>query len=494
MQAVLFLAAIGVPWFYLATGLSSGDVSNEMRKPAPRPTIKAELSSVVAFPRRFARWYGNHFAFRRALVRQHNVLKWSRLQTAPTDKIVCGRDNWVFYADSQTLTQVRGAMPFTEEEIDLWVDMLVERRAWLADRGCRYLLAVAPSKARIYPEYLPAGYEPVGPSRQDQLLAALEERTDIRFIDLGPALIDERSNDRGGDLTFYKYGTHWTERGALRGWREIVALLPEVFSEMPPAVGALERTLIEGSQGDTWSARLYLEDHLVQEDWSLALPVEPQSTPLPTSRFGKLFVGSDDQPRVMLFHDSFGTALRPLLARSCRSLMCFWRNGWELALIENEQPDLVIDLFIERKFVTFEPGGIPLPTQRWLRAGFEECTTTIWSMNADDLGQALGVKQAERPTDPYRMARMPKLSGPMGESCWIAIDVESDTGGILELLQHAPGQAADPAKQRFDAARAFVEPGRQTLFFTQTMGAGSRELWLASPEGGWTIHSAEARH
>jgi alginate O-acetyltransferase complex protein AlgJ len=497
LYVALFLAVIGVPWLYLATGRFGGDVNNEMRRSAPRPAIRAELDNWLSFPRRFERWYSTHFAFRRPLVKHHNTLKWVGLHTAPTNKIVHGRDEWIFYADSKTLRQVRGAMPLQDAEIDEWVALLEQRRAWLAKRGCEYLLVIAPAKSRIYPEYLPEGYDPIGPSRQDQILAALEERTDVRFMDLGPALIDERSNDRGGDLTYYKYGTHWTERGALRGWREIVESVPSVFPETPPLLEDLDPTLIDGSQGDTWSARLYLEQRLVQEDWTLNVPGERSSRPLATSKFGKHYDaagdGSPAKPRVMLFHDSFGRALRPLLARSCSALTCFWRYGWELALIERDRPDLVIDLFIERKFVTFAPTGTPLATQDRLHAGFDAAQSSLWSITGEDLANALAARAQVHTKDTYRIGLLPELEGEAGDECWIAVEVESDAGGLLELLQLEPGTKASPSNQRFDAARAWAPPGRQTLFFSQTVPPTARELWLAAEEFDWTIHSVEAR-
>ena len=99
---------------------------------------------------------------------------------------------------------------------------------------------------------------------------------------------------------------------------------------------------------------------------------ELRPTPLEYSRSAQRYVQPGTElPRAMLFHDSYASLVRPMLAMSFSRLSCFWKYQHDLALIEEEQPDCVIDLMVERVFVMVDPVPHMLDTQARLRADFE---------------------------------------------------------------------------------------------------------------------------
>jgi alginate O-acetyltransferase complex protein AlgJ len=59
--------------------------------------------------------------------------------------------------------------------------------------------------------------------------------------------------------------------------------------------------------------------------------------------------GDPRMPRLVMYHDSFGSELIPLLARSFSHGAYFWgKHDMRAEFIAAEQPDLVIDEFAER--------------------------------------------------------------------------------------------------------------------------------------------------
>ena len=60
-----------------------------------------------------------------------------------------------------------------------WImDDLVARRDWLAERGIKYLVVVAPNKNTVYPEMLPGGFEKATDDSQlDQLLRYIKKNS-----------------------------------------------------------------------------------------------------------------------------------------------------------------------------------------------------------------------------------------------------------------------------------------------------------------------------
>jgi len=505
--AAVFLVAICLPVVRLAVGGSTSGADRELRRAEDFPKLSADPVSWASFARGFTRWYADHFGYRSELLHQNSLVKWIGLASSPSEDVICGRDDWVFFKGNGTLDQARGRRPFEPGQIDAWLAMLEQRRAWLAERGCDYLFVVAPSKASVYPDYLPAGHESVGPSRLDQLFEALTERSEVPSLDLRQALIEERANDRGGDWTYYPLGTHWTWRGALRGWREIVAAVPEVFDAAPPALETIPRTLRPDKQGDSWGSRLYIEDQLRQEVWAMRVPDPRSAEKLDYGWHGTRYAALDDGfqgPRVMLFHDSFGTALKGFLARSCAPLTCFWTANWEAAWIDAEGPDLVIDLFVERTLMGWKPAAMELETQGVLGAAFEIAPTPLWAITEDEpasvwesrskslhargahVGDGVEVRGVQ-PRGAKGFVRLPDLSGKVGEECLIALDVESEQGGMLHIKLGARD------RRQKDLAWAFAQPGRQTLFFCLRLPSESREIWLRSSKAGWTLFGMEAR-
>src|SRR5215472_11171889 len=178
----MFIAVIGLPLAGKLLPVEGAFALTENRRPAPLPTVQIGGPgwgySIVSFPRRFERYWNDSFAFRWYLIRAHSLVKLA-LGVSPSPKALVGRDGYLFYAGEQSVDYFRGVKPFTERDIVRWRADLEDRRAWLAARGIRYLVVVAPNKETIYPEFMPPALRPVPPdTRLDQLLSDLKSHSD----------------------------------------------------------------------------------------------------------------------------------------------------------------------------------------------------------------------------------------------------------------------------------------------------------------------------
>ena len=66
----------------------------------------------------------------------------------------------------------------------------------------------------------------------------------------------------------------------------------------------------------------------------------------------------------VVFRDSFGEALLPWLSQAFGRTVWYWSYGFDKALIEREQPAVVIQQLVERKLATIGPDGTPLKESR----------------------------------------------------------------------------------------------------------------------------------
>jgi hypothetical protein len=348
----MFLAVIGLPLAGKLLPAEGAFALTENRRPAPLPTIQLGAPgwgySIVSFPRRFERYWNDSFAFRWYLIRGHSLAKLA-LGVSPSPKAIVGSDGYLFYAAEQSIDYFRGVKPFTSEELARWREDLEDRRVWLAERGVRYLVVVAPSKETIYPEFMPTALRPVqSESRLDQLLADLRLHSKVDIVDLRDALKAARRSGR----VYHKTDTHWNDAGALVAASEILARVKIWFPDVSaaPMPGSL---VVHEAPGGDLARILALEDRFPEEhiDWVPSAPGrahQSRGDDGPSSDLTAMECEGCGGPRVVMNQDSFNTNVAPLLAEHFSRIVFVDGTKLNRALIEREKPALVIQEFVER--------------------------------------------------------------------------------------------------------------------------------------------------
>ncbi len=347
----LFLAAISLPLVGRLLPTEGAFALTENRRPAPLPTFKLWGPgwgfSIVSFPRRFERYWNDSFAFRWYLIRAHSLVKLA-LGVSPSPKALVGQDGYLFYAAEQSVDYFRAVKPFTAPELERWRGDLERRRAWLAERGIRYLAVVAPNKETIYPEFMPQALRPVrNESRLDQLLADLRANSTVDVLDLRPALREAKLGER----IYHKTDTHWNDAGALIASREILAKLRVWYPEIDaaPAPGSLK---VRVTPGGDLARMLALEDRFPEEwiDWVPAAGSRAATSRLDDNLpdVSVMTCASCSGPGIVMNHDSFNINLAPILGQHLKRLVLVEGSKLATDVIERERPAIVIQQFVER--------------------------------------------------------------------------------------------------------------------------------------------------
>ncbi|MCA9067485.1 MAG: hypothetical protein KDA84_01080, partial [Planctomycetaceae bacterium] len=261
-----FLLGLALPFL----GLFQGDVSEEIEKNEGRPAAafpqleiktssiipRPETRSVKEFPKQFEKWLNDRIGFRKQLIQVYQVARhygWTcnSLSKSPAghkaavgvighmnqggtvasgqDRVLIGREGWLFYQTDSVIDDYRGTDLFTENELAQWKKVITERRDWLAKRGIRYLFVVAPNKHSIYPEYMPRSVNRVSTeSRLSQLADYMARESDVRFISLLEPMLAAKSQQR----LYHKTDTHWNACGAFVGAQQILKPLKEWFPDV----------------------------------------------------------------------------------------------------------------------------------------------------------------------------------------------------------------------------------------------------------------------
>lgn len=380
-QIALVAAFFALLWLPLADNvlhLDHSQPSNENRIPAPRPILDGSLQSLNEFPRAFGAFYDDHFGFREFLVRQFHAVNFGWLSVADPEKVVKGKEGWLYLGRKALIDESRGLNPLTEAQARLWADKIDTIHRWQASRGGAFLLVLVPDKQRVFPEYLPDWYVPSEQRRKEQLIAALKPLA-TPLLDLTAVLREAKRSS--SDPVWLKTDTHWNGVGAWYGYRAILEELGKKLPGLQPLEGdALMSTHTPGLGAEAWCSTSDLAGllgvrDLIPEPWQGYGPAAPRAHstndfPKPTRKVGGVnvpyatAVNDPSLPSALVIGGSFRWGLVPLLSEHFKRVLytdfryCFFDPG----LSEAEHPDLVLFVMTEQQLVWFPE---PPSETRW---------------------------------------------------------------------------------------------------------------------------------
>ncbi len=375
-----FFVATALPiarWaFPAAPDLDLQQVEN--RTPAPLPKWPLNRADWQDLPKGLEAYWNDAFGFRASLVRGNAILS-APFGLAANPSVVLARDGWLLYANEYTLEQFRGIRPLSDVELDVEAKTLEARRRWLARSGAHFLFVIAPEKCTIYPDIVPARFGPPGRTPADQLIAYLRAHTQVDVLDLREPVSAARS---GGDV-FLRTDSHWNDRGAFAGYRAIVERLARWFPVLAPRSAAdftqQQSTPFLGDLG-LMLGNLDRKRSETSEQWLPRTQVPPRNTSHRSAPHGSKsyveYTGAAERPRAVFIHDSFLVEsderasdrpswapvlhatfrLRDLLGEQFSRAAFTWQYPFDIAFIQREHPDVVIEEETERR-VTFGFAG-----------------------------------------------------------------------------------------------------------------------------------------
>ena len=422
--------------------------------------------------------------------------------------MVVGPRRWIFTAANRAIDAYRGELQLSPPELAWWKRALEDRRAWLEAHGSRYLFVIVPEKTWVYPEELPAGIRPQRPGPLDQILACLAG-SESEPLDLRAPLLAAKPGDRDGDWLYYRYGTHWTERGAHVGSIEILRRLQRWLPDLRPLPASDFERVPRAGQGDTMAGTLSLADLLPQSDVAFRSREPAVSHPAPDSERGSLGIREIDDPRLpscLFLHDSTGAALWPFLTEHFRRIRSQERLDLDLDAVLEEHPDVVIQVIAERRLPAYRPSRTPLEAADAGRLAFESAAAGAFRLDAPGAAARLSPWQGAKlgvgrtPDEPPLTLRcrspadgllLPELQLPAGNLPVLRIDLEAPKETDLTLLYQT-------SKRRkyipMTSVHAHLRPGRNLLHLVvRAPDVTGRLLLLPGARGRYTLQALEVR-
>ena len=467
LLVLLFLAALGTPWVdqLARTDEARGPLQREHRVAGQEPELSLDPLALYRFPGAYENYFKDTFGLRDVLLRWHSRQSLELFDTSPTTQVLLGKDGWYFYTGNDSVRALRGLIPFSEQELASWKTGLEARRDWLRAQGIDYLFVIAPNKETVYPDYLPDSLTKLQPTRFEQLVEYLKAQgSDLDFLDLRPAFAEARKDDAPQSHLYLEEGTHWNARGVLVAYREILARLERydtAFAPLPPEQWL--RVPFETS-GDTWASNMYIGDLSRQREVGLMRsPVgSARSLPLNAGLEGPFGPGrkflrgtkSEHEPRVLMFHDSFGPFLENLLAEHCSTLECEWTYEFDSNEVRQFQPRVVLELWVERALVFRDPRTLAPAPAETAEAAFTRAPTLLLQVDPahpealEPLGQmkVVGASDARgpflclQPSNDADTLLLPPLTGKSQGLPLLHLRIDSPREGALDILYLREGE------------------------------------------------------
>lgn len=329
--------------------------SGENRIFAQLPAWPRSLSEWERFPQRFDDYFNDHFGLRTLLLRLDTNVGALLLGRLPSNRVILGKDDWLFYAAEDELDLYANKRPLSGAQLDDARQSLIARVKQARQLGAGYVFVVAPDKHTIYPEHMPRFLvRRERPSQLDQLLAVTKP-AGLPVIDLRPALLRGKADG----LVYYRTDTHWTDWGAYLGYRALMAEqpLPDVpVLQLDAKQFSVPRDFKGGLAGMAnlpWTERAVGVDPSAARCAVTTVPFEVLSANISIARTRC----ADARLKVVYIGDSFTGWIMQYLSQSFGEVVYISRSGftpWSEVrpYVDREAPDLIIEELVERHVST----------------------------------------------------------------------------------------------------------------------------------------------
>jgi len=286
-------------------------------------------------------YFEDHFSFRQEMVTANAFIRSGLLKSETTDQVIAGKDEWLYFGGE--LSDFQGDEMLSEREFYNILHNLNLIKSYIEKQGSRMILTIAPNKSTLYGENMPYYYAEGENSNLEKLTTLLEE-TDITYVDLYKLFSEQE------DILYFEKDSHWNTKGAVLVYN---ALMEEMGLEHE-TYETLSYTTEKNHIGDLEEI-LYPMDIEKEDDISYEKEFSYEYVEEIADNMEAWIetINSKKETKVLMYRDSFGEKLVPLLAEEIGEGYFSRLVPYNLAQVGQYQPDYVIIERVERKIAAF---------------------------------------------------------------------------------------------------------------------------------------------
>ena len=298
----------------------------------------------------------DNFGGKDYLLEKYIKFKYYTLHESPQpDKVIIGKNGWFFLGDffEKGHSVSLGLTKFSKSELEKIAGIIQERKNFLDVHNIKFYIAIAPNKQSVYDKYLLEGR--YNPDNSIQVLKRyLKDKINFNLIDLKEAIDPFKDSLQ----LYYKTDTHWNGIGAFLAFNKISAIIKNDYPLFTPYTFndyIVKRTKLEGHDLSEMLKMKIDEDEITLEPKFSKTGIAQVSKLKIPFNFGmekksyeKRFINAKKKYKILVFRDSFTTAMVPYFKENFGSSLLVWDFNFNKQLILEEKPDIVLYIIAER--------------------------------------------------------------------------------------------------------------------------------------------------
>lgn len=347
-------------------------MSTENKRMSNFPSLKAEAGGWnLKFFQELEEYFDEHFAFRNELVCLDAKIQGFVFRVSNVDSVIYGKDGWLYY--SSTLGDYLGHSKMEGRQIYNLAHNLSLAQQYVEGQGADFVLAVPPNKNTLYGNNMPY-YDSyvVNPTHNIELLMPKLRELGVPYADLLGMFQEE------DEVLYLKRDSHWNMKGAVKAYNCIM----DVLGYMHEDYEDVSVTRAKDRDGDL-NRMLYTFYGDKELDYRYDITQKYTYTN-DVDSVEDVWIGTEGgsgNGTLLMFRDSFGNTLIPLIANQFKEAWFTKESPYGLeSLMRQYHPDTVVFEKVERNLTEFinMPPIIPAPqTAPPQTAGFVESSTTV---------------------------------------------------------------------------------------------------------------------
>ena len=340
IYVLLCVALLALPLVCMAWAPTT--TSSEKKDLAPLPSLMVDGKPNVHFLSDAGAYFEDHFAFRNELVDADALLKERVLHISATDRVIVGRDGWLFYKG--TLNDYQRTNLMSDRAIFNAAHNVALVQEFVEGRGASFAVGIAPNKNSLYPRYMPyyllRGTDAGNLARFEQEAGALG----VHLVDLTSAL------SAPDQVLYYETDSHWTNEGARIAYEALMAAVGRAFTSLEGTetasiehlgdVAVMLRPLSATPEEDIAYAGAQQYEYVEGDD--------VEDTAIQTRSTRDKATGS-----LVIYRDSFGNALVPYLGSEYADAFFSKLLPYDMGEVARREADTVLFERAERHLSSY---------------------------------------------------------------------------------------------------------------------------------------------
>jgi alginate O-acetyltransferase complex protein AlgJ len=216
----------------------------------PRPSLSLHGWFTREFQNQFSKWFNQSYGARPFFVRMGNQLNYSLFNKSSmaSQWIIIGHHGQL-YGDEYVKDYCNPPPAMPMSLMETRVKEIANLQYLLARKGVGFLLLITPSKAAIYPEYIPSNLCHARPSskRDYDNFVPLLDKHHVNYVD-GHVITQQATQIERAPL-FCQGGLHWNYLGA---YYTVRALIDELKGLLNRKAGRLDLEAVNVDHTPTW--------------------------------------------------------------------------------------------------------------------------------------------------------------------------------------------------------------------------------------------------